>query len=477
MRWRRASRRSAGRAGPSLIAAILTSEPPPIVQLQPMTPPALERVVKKCLAKDPDERWQSASDLASELNWIIEGGGHTASTAVPWRGGKKTREALAWLVSGALIVILIVGAIWWRNSKSPEQTMYFSTPFPFPVRDMSLAPNGHTLAAVAYLESARKNVIWIYELGAPNANSLADTEGASYPFWSADGRSLAFFADGKLKKLGVSSGQVQTISDAPSGRGGTWNKDGVIVFTPDAALGAGLYRVSASGGTPTPITKPDTSRGEQSHRWPMFLPDGKHYLYLAANFGGRKGGTSRIFVGALDSNEKHFVVEATANASYAAPGYLLFPREKTLLAQRFDLKRFALTGEPITILTEISYQQLVRRAGICCLRQRSADCSDGRQRGRPFATRLVRSQREGGGGGEQARCVSKHIPGSERKIGGHGQDRHGEPEPRSPTSGPMICSAIAPSGLPSISPLTRCPSGALTVHNWCFARINNSTST
>ena len=330
-------------------------------QLQPLTPPALERVVQKCLAKDPDERWQNASDLASELNWIIEGGGNTASTP-SLAGAKKTREALAWLVSAALMVILIVGAIWWRNSKSPEQTMYFATPFPFPVRDMSLAPNGHTLAAVAYLESARKNVIWIYELGAPNANRLAETEGASYPFWSADGRSLAFFADGKLKKLGISSGQVQTISDAPSGRGGTWNKEGVIVFTPDAALGAGLYSVWASGGTPAPITKPDTNRGEQSHRWPLFLPDGKHYLYLAANFNGSKESTSRIFVGALDSNEKHFVVEATGNASYAAPGYLLFPRGKTLLAQRFDLKRFTLTGEPTTILTDISYLQLVRRA-------------------------------------------------------------------------------------------------------------------
>jgi|HubBroStandDraft_6_1064221.scaffolds.fasta_scaffold06746_2 Tol biopolymer transport system component len=345
----------------SLIAAILTVEPPSIVQLQPLAPPALERVVKKCLAKDPDERWQSASDLATELNWIIEGGGHTAGAGHSG-DGKKTREALAWLVSGILTVVLIMGTIWWQNSKQPEQTMYFSPPFPFPVRDMTLAPNGHTLAAIAYLESARKNVIWIYELGAPNANSLADTEGASYPFWSADGRSLAFFADGKLKKLALSSGQVQTISDAPSGRGGTWNKDGVIVFTPDASLGSGLYRVSASGGTPTPITKPDTSRGEQSHRWPFFLPDGKHYLYLAANFGGGKGGINAIFVGALDSNEKLFVVEATANASYAAPGYLLFPRGRTLLAQRFDLKRFALTGEPITILPEVSYQQLVRRA-------------------------------------------------------------------------------------------------------------------
>src|SRR5262249_40568093 len=148
----------------------------------------------------------------------------------------------------------------------------------------------------------------------PDVRRLPDTEGASYPFWSPDGRSLAFFADGKLKKVELSGGQAQTICDAPSGRGGTWNKDGVIVFTPDGRLGAGLYRVAASGGTPTPISEPDASRGEQSHRWPQFLPDGIHYLYMAADFSGRKG-VNAIFVGALDSNEKRFVVEATANAA------------------------------------------------------------------------------------------------------------------------------------------------------------------
>jgi len=239
--------------------------------------------------------------------------------------------------------------------------MLFHLPVPFTARDMTFAPNGHTLAVVAYLESTRKNVIWIYELGLPGARSLADTEGASYPFWSADGRSLAFFANGKLKKLDVSGGPVQTLCDAPSGRGGTWNKAGVIVFTPDAQLGGGLYRVSASGGTPTRISIPDASRGEQSHRWPMFLPDGTHYLYLAADFSGRKG-VDAIFVGSLDSNEKRFVVETTGNAAYAGPAYLLFPREKTLLAQRFDLKRFALTGEPSAILTDIQFQPQVKRA-------------------------------------------------------------------------------------------------------------------
>jgi Tol biopolymer transport system component len=350
----------AGKSRASLIAAILTTEPQPMAALQPMTPPGLERVVRKCLAKDPDERWQSANDLSSELSWIAESGGHTGSAVLLAAAG-KTRERLAWLISCALVVILIVGAIWWRNSKPPEQTMYFPAPLPFPARDIAIAPNGHMIAVVAYWESARKNVLWIYELGSQGARSLADTEGASYPFWSPDGRSLAFFADAKLKKLELSGGPVQTLCDAPSGRGGTWNKDGVIVFTPDARLGGGLYRVSASGGTPTPISNPDGSRGEQSHRWPMFLPDGTHYLYMAANFSGRKG-VDAIFVGSLDSNEKRFVVEATANAAYAAPGYLLFYHDKTLLAQRFDLKRFALTGEPTSILAEIQYLPQVNRA-------------------------------------------------------------------------------------------------------------------
>jgi len=155
---------------------------------------------------------------------------------------------------------------------------------------------------------------------------------------------------------------VQIVCDAPSGRGGTWNKDGVIVFTPDATLGNGLYRVSASGGTPTQISRPDPKRGEESHRWPMFLPDGSHYLYLAANFSGRKAEVDAIFVGSLDSNEKRFVTAATSNAVYAAPGYLLFCREKVLIAQRFNLNRFALTGDPTTILTEIQQLPQIGRA-------------------------------------------------------------------------------------------------------------------
>jgi Tol biopolymer transport system component len=349
-----------GKSQYSVASAILEREPAPISVIKPMTPPVLDHVVKKCLAKAPDERWQNASDLAIELQWIAESGGATAGT-VPLTAAGKGRERLSWLLTWALAVALIVGAIWWRNSKPPEQTMYFSAPFPFPARDLAVAPNGQTVALVAYWESAHRNVLWIYELGSPDARSLPGTEGATYPFWSADGRSIAFFADGKLKRLEVLGGQVQTLCDAPSGRGGTWSKDGVIVFTPDAQLGEGLYRVAASGGTPTPISKPDASRKEQGHRWPQFLPDGTHYLYTAANFAGEKD-VNAIFVGSLDSTEKRFIVEASGNAAFVAPGYLLFPRERTLVAQRFDLGRFTLTGEPTVVFTDLQYEFKIRRA-------------------------------------------------------------------------------------------------------------------
>jgi serine/threonine protein kinase len=351
-----------GKSQLSVASAILEKEPSPITSAKPMTPPALDHAIKKCLAKNSEERWQSASDLASELKWITESGSQ-AGPAVPSTTRGKMQTLLPWLVSSALLVALIAIAALWRNSIPSEQTMYFSAPFPYAARDIAIASNGHSIAVVAYLESVRKNVIWTYELGTQEARSLPDTEGATYPFWSPDSQSLAFFADGKLKRLGVSGGSAQILCDAPSGRGGTWNKDGVIVFTPDATLGSGrgLYRVPASGGAPTQISDPDTSRGEQSHRWAEFLPDEKHFLYMAANFGGQKG-VNAIFVGSLDSSEKRFVMEAEANVAYAAPGHLLFPRGKDLFAQRFDLKRFTLTGQPVAILANVQFQPQVRRA-------------------------------------------------------------------------------------------------------------------
>ncbi len=356
-----------GASQASLIAKILETDPPPMSSLQPLTPAALERVVKTCLAKDPDDRWQTARDLSRELKWASESSDYKgAGAAVAPARATTTRPGLPWLLLGAFVVIVALGATWWRNSRPSEPTMYFRGPTSFSPRDMAVAPNRHTIAATGYKESARKSVIWIYELGSQDAKPIADTEGASFPFWSADGKSLGFFAEGKLKKLDLDAGSVQTLCDAPSGRGGTWNKDGVILFTPSGQLGTGLYRIAASGGTPTLISSPDASRGETSLRWPMFLPDGKHYLYLTFDVAIQYA-SNAIFVGSLDSKEKRFVTKATANAAYAAPGFLLYYRDKTLFAQRFDSAKFELSGEPAPILTEVQYQARVGRVGFSAI--------------------------------------------------------------------------------------------------------------
>jgi Tol biopolymer transport system component len=341
-----------GKSRASLIAAILSSEPQPMKALQPMTPPALERVVKKCLAKDPDERWQSASDLAGELNWIAEGRSHAGESPHVPTGNTKWQRA-SWLLAAASFLLAVAGGTaWWKASNRRLPPMYFQTSLPFSADDVALSPDGRMLAIVAYSTQANNYVLWTNEVGGRQTNSLVGTQDASYPFWSPDGRSIGFFADGKLKKVDVSGGQPQVLCDAPNGRGGTWNRDGVVVFTPDS-LG-GLSRVSSSGGSPVEMTKPDMSRFETTHRWPVFLPDGKHFLYLAANFSGQLENNA-IFLSSLDSQDKRLLVNTSANAAYAQPGYLLYLRDKTLVAQPFDHRRYVLSGEPHPLSDDVLY--------------------------------------------------------------------------------------------------------------------------
>ncbi|MFY9529845.1 MAG: protein kinase, partial [Candidatus Acidiferrales bacterium] len=349
-----------GKSQLSVASAILEKEPEPMSAAKPMTPPVLDHAVKKCLAKLPEERWQSASDLASELKWIGETGSPAGEAGrVP--AGRRRWERTGWLLAAALSVLLIGGgAAWWQASNRRPPPMYFHTSVPFAANDLALSPDGRTLAMVAYSAQANNYVLWTYEVGGRRTSSLEETQGASYPFWSPDGKSIGFFADGKLKKVEVSGGQPQVLCDAPNGRGGTWNRDGVIVFTPDS-LGVGLFRVSSWGGSPVEMTKPDTPRFETSHRWPVFLPDGKHFLYLAANFSGQLENDG-IFLGSLDSKERRLLVSTSANAAYAEPGYLLYLRDKTLVAQPFDRRRYVLSGEPHTVSDEVLYTPLVDRA-------------------------------------------------------------------------------------------------------------------
>jgi eukaryotic-like serine/threonine-protein kinase len=340
-----------GKTTASTIAAIMAAEPKPISALDPMSPPVLEHVTQACLAKDPDERLQTAHDVKLQLQWIVHSGAQTGASVHP-PAERTSQKRLVWLLAGLLLLVVVGGGwAWWVRAHQTTPAMYFNSPVPFAANDVALSPDGRTVALVAYSDQANKYVLWTYEVGGRGTNTVQGTEGASHPFWSPDGRSIGFFADGKLKKVEVSSGRsAQVLCDAPNGRGGSWNRDGVIVFSPH--VDGGVYRVSSAGDVPTAVTKPDTS--VSSHRWPSFLPDGRHFLYLAANFGGEFE-KNAIFVGSLDSQETRRVVGASSNAAYADPGYLLYVRDNALVAQRFDPRTYMLGGEPRTISDEVQY--------------------------------------------------------------------------------------------------------------------------
>jgi len=343
-----------GKSAASTIAAILAAHPPAVSSIQPLLPSALDHLIKSCLAKDPDERLQTVHDVKMQLQWIAQGASQTPVPA--GNGGGRAVGRLPWLLVALLLLVLAGGGVaWWSSAHRAASPMYFSSVMPFPVNDIALSPDGRRAAVVAYWEAADKYVIWIHEIGSRNADTVSGTEGASHPFWSPDGRFVGFFADGKLKKVDLASHQSpQILCDAPNGRGGTWNRDGVILFAPDAS--GGLYRVSSAGGAPVEVTKVDASRSQSSNRWPYFLPDQKHFLYLGANFSGEFD-KNAIFVGSLDSSETHMVVAASSNAAYADPGFLLYVKDTTLVAQPFDLRSYSLMGEPHAINDQIQYFQ------------------------------------------------------------------------------------------------------------------------
>ncbi|MGB7129523.1 MAG: protein kinase, partial [Candidatus Sulfotelmatobacter sp.] len=351
-----------GKSQISVASAILEKDPERISAIQPLTPPALEYVISACLAKNPDERIQTAHDVALQLKWMV--GSSTVASAAPAKStgtGSSRRERMAWLVAAVLALLLVALGLWRLSSRTTPKTSYFAAPLSFEAQDLSIAPNGHTVVIVGHPESERTNSLWFYEPGAQEATRVASTEGASFPFWSADGRSIGFFADGKLKRLDLAGGPVQTLCDAPTGRGGSWNKNGDIIFTPSGLLGVGLYRIPASGGTPMLVAAPDRSIKEDSLRWPFFLPDGIHYLFSAINLSGRKD-LYAIYVGALNSTERHLILRTQGNAAYVDPGHLLFYKDRTLFAQNFDLGNFKLTGEAVPIFTDIGFSPRISKA-------------------------------------------------------------------------------------------------------------------
>ena len=346
-----------GKSQASLIASILSSEPSPVSSVEPLTPPALDHVVTRCLAKAPDDRWTAMNDVVLQLRWIADRG--LKAGAPESVSSRPSGRRLGWIGATALLAVatLALGLSYFRGSGGDDAVIRFSVAAPpnttFRARGFAanflapaLSPDGRNLAFVAFGADGRQ-MLWLRPLGSLDAQLLPGTEGASFPFWSPDGRFVGFFAQGKLKKTDVSGGLPLTLCDAPEGHGGTWNRDGVIVL---ASTGAGpLYRVSASGGTASPVS--DLAKPQHvSHRWPHFLPDGRHFLYLARN---AEPENSRVFLGSLDSKESREVLAADSNAVYVPSGQVLFVRNGTLMSQPFHAGRREMTGEPRPVLEQV----------------------------------------------------------------------------------------------------------------------------
>jgi serine/threonine protein kinase/Tol biopolymer transport system component len=340
-----------GKSQIKVASAILEDDPQPVRTVQPKVSSALDHVVSTCLAKNPDERWQSAADVKSELEWIRSTGDKAESPkgAAPSRlrrlvaGYGLLAVAFTLAVSCAYLAYLELRPkpLFRASLLAPEKTSYLTTAPDSGVP--ALSPDGTRLAFVAR-DSRGVLSLYVRALNSLTAQPLAGTEGAIHPFWAPDSRSLGFFADGKLKRINASGGPTQELAIAGRGRGGAWNRDGTILFAP--GINDLLMRVPAGGGTPTPASR--MAPGENSHRWPSFLPDGKHFLFW------QRGPHSGVAVGTLDSLEHQPLFENATNAVYATPGYLLFVRDQALLAQPFSTRKLATTGDAIPIAEHVA---------------------------------------------------------------------------------------------------------------------------
>jgi Tol biopolymer transport system component len=335
-----------GTSQASLIAAILSSDPPAISAIQKMSPPALDRLVRTCLAKDPDERWQSAHDVAEHLRWIAEGGSTVgAPAAVVSR--RKSRERVAWtlaaLASAAALALL--GARLASPRSSTRVLRLSLRPPESPVRHVAAltpSPDGRRLAFVGW-EAPGKSALYVRALDAPAAQRIAGTEGALDGFWSPDGRSLGFFADAKLKRVDLAGGPARVLADAKAPHGGCWTSDDTILFSSGNSATDVLLRIPAAGGTPVAVSK--LTGNEEAHRWPSAFPDGS-FVFLGD---APTTADHSVRLGRPGTLEAPRLLSAVSNVHAVAPDVLLYVRAHTLLAQRVDTKSARLVGEPIAL--------------------------------------------------------------------------------------------------------------------------------
>ena len=361
-----------GTSQASLISSILRDEPRPMAELAPLSPPGLERLVRACLAKDPEDRIQTAHDLKLQLQWLGEGGSQSgtqpggqlagsspAFAAATVSGGAVRGRRIAWgVAAAAMAAAATLGALLlFKESPAPTalqasilapQGAQFSSIHTNPL-PLAIAPDGSRVVYCAR-NGEGPDRLWVRLLAGDDARPLEGTEGAQGPFFSPDGRSVGFFAEGKLKRVSVAGGPVLTLASAPDPRGGTWSANGVVLYTPDSQTG--VHRVSAEGGPPSAVTVLDAAGNETTHRYPSFLPDGRRFLYLMRRAGAGAGHEPEIRVGDLES-PRHVKVAAVASNAASASGHVLYVHQGVLMAQPFDFSRLEVRGPAATVAADV----------------------------------------------------------------------------------------------------------------------------
>ena len=331
-------------------------------QLPKDTPPTLRRLLKRCLERDPSRRLQSIAEARIALEDLKAGRSDETAPPVTAGASRFRRERLVWIAAVAALAAAF-GALAVLRKPAPPLPVVQSTLLPpkgwdfAPASPFAVSSDGSRIAFVAVarpeneLAASGSNSLWIRDLEKPEARRLTDTSGNAYPFWSPDGRWLGFFADGKLNKIEASGGPVIPICDGTDGRGGAWSSDGVIIF--QKSWSEGLMRVAAGGGTPELLTTLNKEHFEIAHRWPSFLPDGRHFLYFVVSTTDPASSEySGIYLGSLDDDESRLLLKSESRAVYAQR-HLLYRAGSTLMARPFDVSALRFTGDPVPVSTDI----------------------------------------------------------------------------------------------------------------------------
>src|SRR5947209_8237540 len=346
-----------GKSQLSVATAILEKDPEPMQSVRPSVPEQLDHIVASCLEKDPEKRLASAHDLKLELGWVVTKPRAETRSA----NGRRSMAMGVGLASLALLLLLALGWVWMHRGDGAGNSVLIRAVIPMPDKltldatgdtagPAVISPNGESIAFVAHTGTGPRE-LYVQRLSWTEPQRLEGTDDAAFPFWSPDSRSVAFFAHSKLNKISATGGPVIAIADGPSARGGAWGSKDILLFEPD--FQSALLQVSASGGPVKPATIMDSTK-DTTHRWPSFLPDGDHFLFLAANHNGGNLTTSGLYWASLSSTESHMIMHSDSGAEYA-DGYLFYHSQRALIAQPFDASSGKLTGEPTVIVDKVAH--------------------------------------------------------------------------------------------------------------------------